>query len=174
MILQPVALGFLGANVSPGLKTDPFNYWLDAVSEVMVRRSGESLGGMHRIKAPISQYFYSQRHWPLLQKGWGLWPCQRAVFLNTEVWYGKSIQRLEFTDSGISPSDGTVTRVLQVCWGNILADVEENYLNLVLTKKGAFESQVPNLDLGDPLQWWNIGISNGEKHKFKQNLYKLK
>lgn len=107
-LLQPVALGFLGANVSPGLKTDPFIYWLDAVPEVMVRRSGESPGSMHRINAPVSQCFYLQRHWPL-QKGWGLRPCQRVVFLNTEDWYGKSIQRLEFRDSGIIPCDGTVT-----------------------------------------------------------------
>ena len=172
MILQPVALGFLGANVSPSLKTDPFIYWLDAVSEVMVRRSGESLGGMHRIKAPVSQYFYLQRHWPLLQKGWGLRPCQWAVFLNTEVWYGKSIQRLEFKRLWDKSLWWNSHRVLQVCWGNILADVEENYLSLVLTEKGAFESQVPNLDLGDPLQWWNLGTSRGEKHKFKQNLDK--
>ena len=108
-LLQPVALGFLGANVSPGLKIDPFIYWLDAVPEVMVRRSGESLGSTRRVEAPVSQCFYLQRHWPL-QKGWCLWPCHRAVFLNREDWYGKSIQRLEYRDSGISPCDGTVTK----------------------------------------------------------------
>lgn len=84
----------------------------------------------------------------------------------------ESMQGLEFRGSGYKSLRWNCQKVLKVCWGTILAEIEENCLHLSLTKKGAFESQVPNLDLGDyysgvePRNFW-------EKHKFKQNLDKL-